>query len=100
MQSIRLLLAIALLALSGVRQAAAAAAPDAAGGRRNVLLLVADDLGLDLGCYGNAAVRTPNLDALAARGTKFTHAFATVASCSPSRAVMLTGQYTHANGQY
>jgi N-sulfoglucosamine sulfohydrolase len=67
--------------------------------RRNVLFLVADDLGLDLGCYGSP-VRTPNLDALAARGTRFTHAFATVASCSASRAVILTGLYTHANGQY
>jgi N-sulfoglucosamine sulfohydrolase len=67
--------------------------------RRSVLFLVGDDLGRDLGCYGSA-VRTPNLDALAAQGTRFTHAFATVASCSASRAVILTGQYTHTNGQY
>src|SRR5687767_5559068 len=68
--------------------------------RRNVVLIIADDLGREVGCYGNAVVRTPNLDALAALGTRFTNAFATVASCSPSRAVMLTGLYTHTNGQY
>jgi N-sulfoglucosamine sulfohydrolase len=69
-------------------------------GRRNVVLLVADDLGLDLGCYGNPAVRTPNLDALAQSGVRFTNAFATVASCSASRAVLYTGLYTHSNGQF
>jgi N-sulfoglucosamine sulfohydrolase len=68
--------------------------------RRGVVLMIADDLGLDLGCYGNPKIRTPNIDALAARGTRFTNAFATVASCSPSRAVMLTGLFTHTNGQY
>lgn len=68
--------------------------------RRNVLLLVADDLGLELGCYGHPKVRTPNLDALAKSGVRFTHAFATTASCSASRAVLYTGLYTHANGQY
>jgi N-sulfoglucosamine sulfohydrolase len=67
---------------------------------RNVLLIVADDQGRDLGAYGNTVVRTPHLDALAARGTLFTHAFATVSSCSPSRSVILTGLYSHSNGMY
>jgi N-sulfoglucosamine sulfohydrolase len=53
-----------------------------------------------LGCYGNPTIRTPNIDAFASRATLFTHAFATVASCSPSRAVVLTGLFTHTNGQY
>jgi len=66
----------------------------------SVLLLIADDLGRDLGCYGNRDVKTPHLDALAAHGTRFDLAFATVASCSPSRSVMFTGQYNHTNGQY
>ena len=72
----------------------AAAAP------KNVLLLVADDLGLQVGCYGDAVTKTPNLDALAKSGTRFTHAFASVASCSPSRATLLTGMPTHQCGQY
>jgi N-sulfoglucosamine sulfohydrolase len=79
--------------------AAAAAGPRQAR-QRNVLLLVADDQGLDLGCYGNAAIATPHLDALAASATRFPYAFSTVSSCSPSRSVMYTGLYTHTSGQY
>jgi N-sulfoglucosamine sulfohydrolase len=67
---------------------------------RNVLLVIADDQGLDLGVYGNRVLRTPNLDRLAARGTLFTSAFATVSSCSPSRSVIYTGLYSHSNGMY
>src|SRR5688572_31621450 len=67
---------------------------------RNVLLIIADDQGLDLGVYGNPVLRTPNLDRLAARGTLFTNAFATVSSCSPSRSVIYTGLYSHSNGMY
>lgn len=67
---------------------------------RSVLLLIADDLSRDLGYYGNPVIQTPNIDALAKRGTRFENAFATVASCSPSRSVLLTGQYNHTNGQY
>jgi N-sulfoglucosamine sulfohydrolase len=68
--------------------------------QRNVLLIISDDQGLDVGAYGNEVVRTPHIDKLAARGTLFTHAFATVSSCSPSRSVILTGLYTHTNGVY
>jgi N-sulfoglucosamine sulfohydrolase len=67
---------------------------------RNVLLIVADDQGRDLPVYGNPLLRTPNLDGLAARGTVFTNAFATVSSCSPSRSVIYTGLYSHSNGMY
>ncbi len=67
---------------------------------RNVVLVVADDQGLDAGCYGNRVLRTPHIDALAAQGTRFDFAFCTTASCSPSRSVILTGLYNHANGQY
>ncbi len=64
----------------------------------NILILVADDLGLDVGCYGNPAVQTPNLDRLAAEGVRFSHAFVTSPQCSPSRSSMFTGRYPHANG--
>lgn len=67
---------------------------------RNVLLIIADDQGRNLGAYGNIAIRAPNLDALAARGTLFTQAFATVSSCSSSRSVIYTGLYSHSNGVY
>jgi N-sulfoglucosamine sulfohydrolase len=68
--------------------------------KRNVLLLIADDLGRQVGCFGDKTARTPNIDALAEGGTRFTHAFASVASCSPSRATLLTGLPTHQCGQY
>ena len=69
--------------------------------RRNILLYVVDDLGTDDGgCYGNRAIKTPGLDALAREGVRFTHAFCTSASCSASRSVILSGLHNHANGQY
>ncbi len=68
--------------------------------RPNIVLMVADDHGLDTGAYGNQAIRTPNLDALAADGVRFTNAFCTTASCAASRSVILTGIYNHANGTY
>jgi len=68
---------------------------------RNIILYVADDLGREsVGCYGNPKVHTPGMDALAAAGTRLTNAFATTASCSPSRSVLLTGRQNHANGMY
>ncbi len=67
----------------------------------NVILIVADDHGMgDLGCYGNSAVKTPNLDYLASEGIRFTKAHCTSASCSASRSVILTGLYNHANGHF
>lgn len=59
----------------------------------NVLIILTDDQGtLDLNCYGSKDLVTPNLDALAARGTKFTQFYAAAAICSPSRAALLTGK--------
>jgi N-sulfoglucosamine sulfohydrolase len=67
---------------------------------RNIVLIVTDDQGLVLGCYGNSVIKTPNIDRLAADGTRFTNAFCTTSSCSPSRSVILTGLFNHANGMY
>src|SRR5688500_16325008 len=67
---------------------------------QNVVLFVADDQGQVAGCYGNPGIKTPNIDALAADATRFQYAYATTASCSPSRSVILTGLFNHANGQY
>jgi N-sulfoglucosamine sulfohydrolase len=67
----------------------------------NIVMIVSDDHGQnDLGCYGNKAIHTPNLDYLASTGIRFTNAYCTSASCSASRSVILTGLYNHANGQY
>ncbi len=68
--------------------------------KRNVVLFVTDDQSPDFGAYGNPVMKTPHMDALAADGVRFTHAFCTTASCSASRSVILTGLHNHANGQY
>ena len=67
---------------------------------KNIILFITDDQSPDAGCYGNKKIKMPNLDALAADGTLFTNAFATTASCSASRSVVLTGLHNHLNGQY
>lgn len=67
--------------------------------RRNVLLIISDDQGLDTRAYGNPVLKTPNIDRLGQDGVRFKNGFATVASCSPSRAVLMTGLYSHTNGQ-
>jgi len=65
--------------------------------RPNILLILADDLGWsDLGCYGGE-IRTPNLDALAKGGLRFTQ-FYNSARCCPTRASLLTGLYPHQAG--
>ncbi|KKY20689.1 putative n-sulfoglucosamine sulfohydrolase [Phaeomoniella chlamydospora] len=68
--------------------------------KKNILLLIADDLGKNLGCYGETSISTPNIDALASQGVLFTHAFTSTASCSNSRSVIYTGLHTHQSGQY
>jgi arylsulfatase A-like enzyme len=70
--------------------AAAAQSPS----RSNIVVIVADDLGIgDLGCYGAADAKTPNLDRMAVDGIRFTDFHANSPVCSPSRASLLTGKY-------
>lgn len=78
--------------------AAALTAPGAFAGpaarKPNIVVIYADDLGIgDLSCYGATRFRTPHLDALAARGTRFEAGYATSATCTPSRYALLTGDY-------
>jgi arylsulfatase len=73
-------------------RAAASPAPDL--GPPNVVLVVADDLGWgDLGSYGNTAIKTPNLDRLAAEGARFTSFYVPAPICAPSRAGLMTGRF-------
>ena len=80
--------------------AAIAAPPLRAGERPNVILFLGDDISWnDFGCYGNRAARTPHIDQLAASGIKFTEAYLTASSCSPSRSSIVTGRYPHNTGK-
>ena len=64
--------------------------------RPNILYIQSDQHNPNVtGCYGETTVRTPNLDALAARGTVFTNAYCASPLCVPSRTSFLTGQYPH-----
>lgn len=67
--------------------------------RPNFILITGDDMGFQLGCYGNTVATTPHMDLLAREGMRFTRGYITQASCSPSRSSMLTGLYPHQNGQ-
>jgi arylsulfatase A len=70
------------------------AAVGIASGSPNVVLFLVDDLGwMDLGCQGSKYYQTPNIDALAKSGVRFTNAYAACAVCSPTRAAILTGKY-------
>jgi len=80
----------------GAGAAAALAQPfaAAAGRKLNLVFILIDDLGwADLGCYGSTFYETPNLDRLAAQGTRFTDAYAACPVCSPTRVSILTGKY-------
>lgn len=64
----------------------------------NILVIYLDDLGYgDLSAYGATAINTPNMDKLANEGMKFTNAYATSATCTPSRYAILTGTYPWRN---
>lgn len=80
-----------LASLASVGGAAAFCAPPPSG-RPDILLVLADDLSpYELGCYGQAKIRTPNLDRLAAEGVRLTDCYSACPVCAPSRCALLTG---------
>ncbi|REJ66415.1 MAG: hypothetical protein DWQ31_15245 [Planctomycetota bacterium] len=67
--------------------------------RPHIVIYLGDDHGQEfLGCYGNEAIRTPHLDALARDGIRLNRAFAVTSTCTPSRSVLYTGLYPAENG--
>lgn len=86
--------ALALLSATVTNTARSAEKPAAP----NIILILADDLGAEcLRCYGGTSYQTPNLDALAQSGSRFTHAYCTPL-CSPSRVQLMTGRYGFRTG--
>src|SRR5215472_15127623 len=80
--------------LSAASMAAVAGEPAAGAARPNFVVFLADDLGCnDLGAWGATDLKTPNIDALAADGARFTNWYAAAPVCAPSRASLMTGRY-------
>ncbi len=66
----------------------------------NIIFIMSDDHAYQaISCYDSSLNQTPNIDRLAKEGVRFTNSFCTNSICGPSRAVMLTGKYSHINGQ-
>lgn len=84
---------LSVLGLSTIRLSAAPAT------QPNIVVILVDDLRWDdLSCMGNPVVKTPNIDRVGREGVTFRDAFVTTPLCSPSRATILTGTYTHTHG--
>ncbi len=85
---------VSMLAVCGVSIAAEVAVK-----KPNVILVICDDLTRQaMGCYGSELMPTPHMDRLAKEGARFDKGFVSNSICSPSRAAILTGKYSHLNG--
>jgi arylsulfatase A-like enzyme len=73
--------------------------PSVIAGAPNILFIFSDDHAQHaISAYGSRVNQTPNIDRLAKEGVRFTHSYVTNSICTPSRATLLTGQYSHLNG--
>jgi len=80
--------------LLGASMACAKEAPTSHPAKPNIVFLLADDLGMgDVGCYGQKLLKTPNIDRLAAEGTRFTNAYCGSMVCAPSRCALMTSRH-------
>ena len=80
--------------------ACTALARGAAAARPNILWITCEDTSPDLGCYGDAYARTPNLDRLAGEGARYGNAFTVAGVCAPSRSGIITGMYPSSIGTH
>ncbi len=90
-QSIRLLMGIVLFVGCTTWSASAADRP-------NILWLTSEDHGPEMGCYGDPLARTPNVDALAAKGMMFKRAWSVAPVCAPARSAIISGIYPSSSG--
>lgn len=86
--------------VAGLMVAAGPVRVDAEEKRPNILWLIGEDLGVELGCYGDAAAPTPVLDRLAAEGVRYTRFYTTAPVCSASRSAFMTGMYATTIGAH
>ncbi len=85
-------------AFQGLAATALQAAPEQPGKRRNVVMMIIDGQRAEMmGCAGNRILKTPNIDALAARGVRFENSFCVHGVCMPTRASIFTGRYPSAH---
>ncbi len=88
-----------LASLAGLSLAASSCKPAAGAKRPNILFIMTDDHSSNaIGCYGSKVNETPHMDRLASEGMRMDRVFATNSICTPSRATILTGKYSHLNG--
>jgi N-sulfoglucosamine sulfohydrolase len=66
----------------------------------NIIWILSEDISVNLACYGTPVVQTPNLDAMAATGIRFTNAYATAPVCSPSRSAIISGMFQTSIGAH
>ncbi len=71
-----------------------------AGDKPNILWITCEDISPNLGCYGDAYARTPNLDAFAGRSVRYTNAFGITGVCAPNRSCLITGVYPSSLGSH
>ena len=78
-------------AVATAARASGAGRPPAPADRPNILWITCEDISANLGCYGDAYARTPQLDALAARAVRYTNAYGITGVCAPNRSCLITG---------
>lgn len=78
----------------------ATTASGSAADRPNIVWITCEDLSADLGCYGDAYARSPNIDRFAAEGVRYTHCFSHAGVCAPSRSGIITGMYPCSIGSH
>src|SRR6516164_4045758 len=87
-----------VIAMSALAAAGTANAADPA--RPNIVWIIGEDMGPELGCYGDPNAITPNMDRLAREGVRFSRCYTHAPVCAPSRSGLITGRYPTSIGTH